>query len=153
MKCQCLMPLSLIYAHVACLIWEMPLSHVTLFLEALSHVNKLKSIISTKMWCFRVHVCNVVFFCCCFFIEFSLPCHAFQTRHVCFSMHNSLNIVSIICNFSISLFMKCGGPPKGWVGGRGGGVLTPRTHPPPLWIRPYYEHTRGLFCRLLVFPA
>ena len=41
-----------------------------------------------------------------FFIEFSLPCHAFQTRHICFSMHNSLNIVSIICNFSTMLALQ-----------------------------------------------
>ena len=41
-----------------------------------------------------------------FFIEFTLPCHAFQTRHVCFSMHNSLNIVSIICNFSTMLALQ-----------------------------------------------
>ena len=41
-----------------------------------------------------------------FLIEFSLPCHAFQTRHVCFSMDNSLNIVSIICNFSTMLALQ-----------------------------------------------
>ena len=40
-KYQCCMSLSLIYAHVACRISEMALSHVTKILEALSDVNKL----------------------------------------------------------------------------------------------------------------
>ena len=35
------MSLSPIYADVACRIEEMALSHVTIILEALSHVNKL----------------------------------------------------------------------------------------------------------------
>ena len=40
-KYQCHMSLSLIYSHVACQIQEIGLSHVTIFLEALPHVDRL----------------------------------------------------------------------------------------------------------------
>ena len=41
-----------------------------------------------------------------FFMGFSLPCHAFQTRHVCFPMHNSLNIACLVCNYSTMIAIQ-----------------------------------------------
>ena len=45
-KFQCRMSLSLIHTHVACQI-QVALSHVTIFLEALSLVNKINVALST----------------------------------------------------------------------------------------------------------
>ena len=41
-----------------------------------------------------------------FCIGFFLPYHGFQTRHVCVSMQNSLNIACIVCNFSTMLAIQ-----------------------------------------------